>query len=732
MEIRFEVEKVRFRNETNGYTVADVKILEHPEDVEIPTAERIVTGLFPAIHKKDEFNAEGNWIDSGKYGYQFKTMRHTLIFPETSKGMVAFLSRSVKGVGTLVARRIVEHFKEDTFQIILKDKERLLEVKGITEKKMDAIYKSVSNHKDYEEVALFLLSTGLSHIDVSKIYEEMGYTAISKISSNPYSLLSLPSFSFKTADMVAFNSGFPADNNERIYVGIMHFLQDRLNTRGDMYTKKEDVIDELNQHLTKHGGYREEFTISEKRIKLALEKLEEQRKIVISGDYVYVKYFYDAEESIVKDILRKMNESTDWICSPEMLVQYLDGKSLADNQKKAVHMALFNKLSILSGGPGTGKTHTINAIIQSIEHFSPNSFITLCAPTGRAAKRMTEMTGRKAETIHRMMGIMGGDGGVGTETFEEVDTDFLIIDESSMIDAHIFHVLLKAVTDRTRILLVGDYNQLPSVGPGLILRDLMESTIVPVTVLNEIFRQAKDSQIITNSYNIINGKGAGSLTFDPKKKDFSFIKTANTEEIIDTIIRSIKKAIQSGIRFDEIQVLTVLNKGDLGVKELNRRIQRIFNPKSSRLGEIRVNAETVYRVKDRVMQIKNNYDLNVFNGEIGKIDNINVVDGAIEVVVDFGDRDVTYSDLNLGELTLAYAMSVHKSQGSEFNYVIMPIHKSLKILLNRNIIYTGWTRAKKSVLMIGEEGELADGVDRIENTVRNSQIKNKLMRKHSK
>lgn len=741
IEIKFEVQKIKYRNEESGYTVMDVKLIDHPENVEIPTAGRTVTGIFQAIHKKDEFVAEGDWVDAGKFGYQFKVSKFELVLPETSKGMVSFLSRSVKGIGPLVAKRIVQEFEEETFQIIMNFPEKLLRIKGVTQAKKDAIHFAVNKHKEYEEVALFLLSVGLTHVETSIVYEELGYAAISKIKNNPYVLLSLKHFTFKTADIVAQKMGFSYDNSERILIGIMHFLNYRMQSRGDMYTDSTEVVEDLSAYLNTYGGYENKDEITSDKIKEGLKTLNDLGKIFIEKygkqECVYITYFHHAEDSIVKNISKKINEFNHWICRPEDLDEYIQereengGMALAEKQKQAIRMTLFNKLSILSGGPGTGKTHTINAIINTAEHFLPGAMISLCAPTGRAAKRMTELTGRKAETIHRLIKIYGGDNGdAGEETFEEVDADFLIVDESSMIDAHVFNVLLNAVTDRTRILLVGDYNQLPSVGPGLILRDLMESGAVPKTILTEIFRQAQDSQIVTNSYNIIHGKGIDSLTYDPKKKDFLFKELANVEEIINITLNVMKKAIRQGATLDEIQVLTVLNGGDLGVHELNRRIQKCFNPKTGKYKEVQVGVDLYLRIFDRVMQTRNNYDLNVFNGEVGRIESIDIViDGGeekLQMLVDFGDRDVIYGEDEVHELVLAYAMSVHKSQGSEFKYVIMPIHRSLKVLLNRNIIYTAWTRAKEKVILLGSRKELEDGIGRVENTVRNSLIRPKL------
>lgn len=740
IEIQFEVIKIKYRNDETGYSILETKILKHPEDIDIPTAQKIIVGHFPVVHKKDEFIAEGNWIDAGKYGYQFKVNYSKLVFPETEKGMIYFLKECVKGVGGVVAKRIVTTFKEDTFQIILNEPDKLLTIPGVTEKKKESIYKAVFFHKEFEEVALYLLSVGLSHMEASKVYKELGYAAISKISSNPYILLSLKGFSFNKADTVAQNLHFKYDNPKRIYHGLLHFLQSRMDSRGDMFTYMTDIYNYFSEHLTRYGSYSDGLLISKESIDKAMAKFKRWDKVRIEdndGDTcVYIKYFFNAENAIVKNIKNRLTTMNQWITHPSDLEEYLreeEGKGLmlAKNQKRAIDMALFNKLSILSGGPGTGKTHTINAIIKTIEHFKPGAEIKLAAPTGRAAKRMTEMTGKPAETIHRMVGIFGGEhSNPEADSFEELDADFLIIDESSMIDAHVFHVLLNAVSERTRILLVGDFNQLPSVGPGLILRDLMESNEIPKVVLDEIFRQAQDSQIVTNSYNLIHGKGFDSLNFDKRKKDFYFMEEENTEAIIDKILMVIKRALKAGNSLDDVQVLTVLNGGDLGVQELNKRIQRVFNPKNGRKREVKIRADFFLREGDRVMQTVNNYDLNVFNGEVGKVDKIEVVEkngeNIFELTVDYGDREVTYGDENLEEIVLAYAMSVHKSQGSEFKFVIMPIHGSLRVLLNQNIIYTGWTRAKQMVVMVGSKDELRDGMMRKENTIRNSLIRKKL------
>lgn len=731
IEIVFEVKKIIFRDSETGYTLANVNLISHPRDIEVPTAEPIIAGYFNAIHVKDEFKAIGKWVDTGVNGYRFNVKTSRLVFPETDKGMIEFIVRFAKGVGRVSAKRIVETFKEDTFNVIMNKPEELLKIKGITEKRAESIHKSISQCKDYEDVALFLIPLGFSHSDVVKIYEEFGYGAIDKIKTNPYILYKFNKIEFLVIDKAAERLGLKPNNQERIKEGIIYYINTQMKNRGDLFVYKSDIINKLSLFLQNHGAFKEDLTLSEDEINLALKSLKANKRIDVDNNgnkIIYISFYKFVEDEIVRLLNKMINTQLPYLCYKKSIDNFIkdyekkNNITLADKQKEALYMVASNKISILTGGPGTGKTQTINAVIKLHKSVNTNSIIELAAPTGRAAKRMTELTGMEAKTIHRLIGLNSFKE--ENSQLNEIDADLLIIDEASMVDAYVFYNLLSAIPEKTRLLIVGDYQQLPSVGPGLILRDLIDSNMIKTTALTEVFRQAQDSQIVTNAHKIIGGNK--NISLDIKKGDFYFIDELMVNKINDKILKSIYRLLQLGYSMDEIQVLSVMNKGDLGVVQLNKNIQRMFNPAKKGKPEVKVGVERAFRLGDKVMQTENNYDLEVFNGEVGKI--IGVKNEPIrELIVDFGDKIITYKNDAIHELTLAYAITVHKSQGSEFDIIIMPIHKSLNILLNRNIIYTAWTRAKKKVVCIGDKEELNRGIDKIDNTIRNSQIKSKLI-----
>lgn len=737
IRIEFETKKIIFRNKENGYTIANIKINKHPKNIEIPTAEPIIAGYFNAIHVKDEFEVNGIWVDTGENGYRFNVETSTLIFPETEKGMIEFLTRFAKGVGKTSAKRIVNKFKENTFNVIINNPNTLLEVEGITEKKVNAIHESIKECRDYEDVVLFLAPLGLNHLDILKIYKELGYSTINIVSENPYILYKYKILSFKEIDLLAKKLKIKPNNPERIKTGILFFIEQQMKNRGDMFVYEKDIIEKLPQFLYQYGSFGGNYTITNDEIKLVLNSLISFDKKLVSestllGDKaIYINFYNFIEDEIVKHLycaIENVNPINSYNKDIDKFLKTYElktGFKLAKKQKEAVYMAMNNRFSILSGGPGTGKTQTINTIINCFKTIRPNSTIELAAPTGRAAKRMTELTGLEAKTIHRLIGLNSFKE--EKSDLEEIDVDFLIIDEASMIDAYVFYNLLSVISETTKVLIVGDYQQLPSVGVGLVLRDLIDSKVIATTILTEVFRQKEGSQIIENAHKVINGNN--HLSLDKNKGDFYFIEETSVKKISDLIILSIKRLLQTGYKMDDIQVLSTMNKGDLGVVELNRKIQATFNPAKENKDEIEIGTQKCFRVNDKVMQTENDYDLGVFNGEVGTIETIVYGENNFEVTVNFGDKDITYTNKNIHELVLAYAITVHKSQGSEFEAVIMPFHHSLNVLLNRNIIYTGLTRAKKRVVCIGDKEEFNEGINKTDIVSRNSQIKEKLIAK---
>lgn len=729
MKIKFEVKKIIFRNIESDYTIMAIALIDYPKDEIMYVSNPIAVGNFFVVNEGDEFEATAEWIIQKKYGYQLKITTHNLVLPVTDKGMIRYLERLVKRIGKKTSRKIVNQFHSETFNIIKNDYKRLSKIKGISEVTAKRIHDSIMKQQEFEKIALFLLPIGATYSNIIQVYDEFGKNSIDAIKNNPYILLEKTKINFKICDKIAYKIGIQGNDLERIRKGILFYIRFLMNKRGDLFVCKSEIINNFNGFLQRIGAYPD--CINRNDIEVAIKDLIALKKIIIEIDSherecVYISYYNYIENSIVTRIKKFLANADLNKLNDKKINNYIDdyeknvGYKLAINQKKAIIMTLNNKISILSGCPGTGKTQTINALIYCIKQINPNYIIELCAPTGRAAKRMTELTGMEAKTIHRLLGI---------KEFAEKDielvpimSDFLVIDESSMIDAHIFYNLLSMVSDKTKILIVGDYEQLPSVGVGLILRDLMNSKIIETTLLKDIFRQSSGSKIITNSHNVINGNKKDLVFDNTKSGDFYFIETNNIKELL---LKSIHNLIKNkNYKLEDIQVLTVMNKGDFGVVEINKVIQNVFNPFNTSKPEIRITLNKTFRLNDRVIQTVNNYDIEVFNGEIGKI--INIDEQNCEITVDFDNKIIVYTEENINELMLSYAITVHKSQGSEFPVVIMLFHSSLNILLNKNIIYTGWTRARNTVVCIGNKNELLIGIDKIDNTIRNSLIKEKL------
>lgn len=739
----FEIERIMYRNEDNGFTVAKVTFTDY-KGSNPPTVEHVVVGHFISIFEEDEFEGEGYWQYHDIYGYRFLLSWAKRIIPQTQKGIQEFLCRCVKGIGRKTAERIVNHFAEETISKIEENWENLLQIKGIGKKKAQRIHEKIIKNRRFEEIAMFVLNHGGGYRTALRIYEALGETAISRIRENPYLLCSIKKITFPIADKFAYQLHFSHNNQERIKQGILYFLDWCSKSRGDLYVPYQEILSSLSDFLLKHGAYQDDkkdYSISAKEIEIALMDLKNSDRIVIETNQageecVFLKKFHFIENRIVELLKHLIEEPKPPACTTAQIQEFIrnyeaqKGWKLAEKQKEAVHMALSQRISILTGGPGTGKTQTINAIIQCLLSVKPDAVIHLTAPTGKASKRITELTGMEAQTIHRKIGLNGFED---EHIVQEVDGDLLVVDESSMVDAFLFYKLLSSVTENIRILFVGDYEQLPSVGAGLILRDLINSGKIPTTKLTEIFRQAKDSQIVVNAHKVIQGKKTfdpDGITFDETKGDFYFIERKHPIKVQNTIISSIKRLMSwYGYSLEDIQVLSPMKKGDLGVWNLNRLIRETFNPSSEEKNEVKVTETFLLREGDKVIQTVNNYELEVFNGETGVVTSIyEDEDGEIQTEVTFGDgKVVVYDELAVEELELAFAISVHKSQGSEYPVIIMPIHPSQASMLNRNLIYTAWTRAKEKVILVGVEDALNKGIVRTDNTVRNSLIKEKIM-----
>lgn len=720
------IEHIIYRNSDNGYTV--LNLVSDGEEV-------TCVGSFKTIDQGETIEAEGNYVAHPVYGEQFKIERYRITAPDDAVSMERYLgSGAVKGVGEALAARIVKHFGDDTFRIIEEEPERLAEIKGISERKAKEIALQVYEKRDAREAMTFLQRYGISNTLAIRIYETYGMNLYGIMKENPYQLAEdIDGIGFRTADAIASKIGIHTDSDYRIRSGILYTLL-QAGGEGNCYLP-EDIL------LKKAG---ELLELEPSLMEPQLQNLAMDRKIVIKMSMdgkdtknVYGMSFYYAELNCAR-ILHDLNvsfkdEAGNGFDEAKTRRKITALEKEADIeldtlQKKAVLESAKNGIMILTGGPGTGKTTTINMIIRYF--LSEDMDIFLAAPTGRAAKRMTEATGFEAKTIHRLLelnGVVSDEAkSARFEKNEEnpLEADVIIIDEMSMVDIFLFQSLLKAVMVGTRLIMVGDVDQLPSVGAGQVLHDLLESGYFPVVNLEKIFRQAKESDIVLNAHRIKSGE---EIVLDNKSRDFFFLERNDTNVIYKHMIQLIMDKLPPyvGAQPYDIQVLTPMRKGRLGVETLNAILQKYLNPPSDDKNEY-VNGDNVLREKDKVMQVKNNYQLEweivssygipidkgmgIFNGDIGIVLEIN--EYTRSVVVEYDEhRRVTYPFTQLDEIELAYAVTIHKSQGSEYPAVIMPLLSGPSMLFNRNLLYTGVTRARNCVTILGSSRTLNEMVD---------------------
>lgn len=707
------IDHVIFRNEDNGYTVFVMKGVKGQEEL-------TCVGNFPVLSQGATIEASGSYINHHIYGKQFQITSFVEKMPEDALAMERYLgSGAIKGIGAALAARIVRHFGEDTMRIVEEEPERLAEVKGISEKKAREIAAQTAEKADMRKAMMFLQKYGISLNLGAKIYQKYGDSVYNVLQENPYRLADdISGVGFKIADEIAGRIGIHTDSDYRIRSGMMYTLL-QASGEGHVYLPQEELFGRASVLLGVDSSYMEKHLMD-----LAME-----RKVVLKeeGDsvLVYPSRFYYLELNTAR-MLKELNilcpEDEGFVQRRIRQIEKETGTILDEMQKKAVTEAASHGLFILTGGPGTGKTTTINAIIRFFE--GEGVELRLAAPTGRAAKRMTEATGYEAQTIHRMLELNGlqeeeREGqAVHFERNAEnpLDADVIIIDEMSMVDINLMHSLLLAVTAGTRLILVGDENQLPSVGPGNVLRDIIRSREFSVVELKKIFRQASESDIVVNAHKINRGE---QVTLSNKSRDFFFLKRQDADIIIRVVIALIQEKLPRYVEakpFD-IQVLTPMRKGLLGVERLNQILQRYLNPPDSSKKEKEL-GQGLFREGDKVMQIRNNYQLEweirgrygipvdkgvgVFNGDTGILKSINEFSETAEVEFEDG-RCAEYSFKQLEELELAYAVTIHKSQGSEYPAVVIPLLSGPRMLLNRNLLYTAVTRARKCVTLVGSE-----------------------------
>ena len=718
MEVRKGyVEHIVFRNNDNGYTVFQLVSEEE---------ELTCVGLFSVLAEGELVQVSGYMKEHPLYGEQLQVEQYELLAPEDETAMERYLgSGAIKGIGAAMAARIVRRFKGDTFRIIEEEPERLAEVKGISEKKAIEISAQMEEKKDLRQAMMFLTQYGISVPLAVKIYQQYGNRTYQVVEENPYRLADdISGIGFKIADEIASRIGIHTDSDYRIRSGLLYVL---LQATGEGHTclPKEDLLHRASALLG----------VEEEQMETQLMNLCMDRKLVMKEQngkvMVWYGQYYYMELNVAKmlhDLNLECEMEESQIVKKLSKVEKQASITLDEMQRKAVVEAVKNGVLVITGGPGTGKTTTINAIIRYFE--TEDMEILLAAPTGRAAKRMTEATGWEAVTIHRLLELSGvPSDDRSTASFERneenpLEADVIIIDEMSMVDIFLMNALLKAVSVGTRLILVGDINQLPSVGPGCVLKDIIRAGSCPVVQLTRIFRQASQSDIIVNAHKINRGE---HVTLDNKSRDFFFLQRQDPNVILRVVLALVQEKMPRYVeaRPTDIQVLTPMRKGSLGVENLNEMLQRYLNPPSPEKNE-KETARGRFREGDKVMQIKNNYQIEwearnrygiaidkgtgIFNGDMGIVQQIDLLAETMEVLFD-DYRTVTYSFQMLEELELAYAVTIHKSQGSEYPAVVIPLLTGPRMLMNRNLLYTAVTRARSCVTLVGSPETFAQMID---------------------
>jgi len=691
------LERIVFFNEENSFTVARLQVVGKKDLITI-------VGYLPLPTPGETLRLKGQWVVDTKFGQQFRVESCLSVLPATIVGIQKYLGSSlIKGIGPIMARRIVDKFGLDTFDIIEDTPERLREAEGIGPIRTERITNAWREQKEIREVMVFLQGHEVSPAYAVKIYKIYGDKAISVVKENPYRLaLDISGIGFKTADKIARSMGIDPNSQIRAEAGIIHVLSELVD-EGNVYYP--------DQELKKKAG--ELLEVDPAILETALATLAQQDRIMIEellGDKaVYLTPLYIAEANVARR-LKTLIESTKQPLQldVEKAIEWVQGINrieLAETQKQAIKKAVTGKVLVLTGGPGTGKTTLVNSLVLILE--KKGQRILLASPTGRAAKRLSEVTGKEAKTIHRLLEFSPKEGGFKRNEDNPLDADLVVIDEASMVDTILMNNLLKAVPVTATLLLVGDVDQLPSVGPGNVLKDIIASGCVETVILTEIFRQAQESLIIVNAHRVNRGEFPQLKPQQGQRSDFYYIEKNTPEEVLSVIKELCGKRLPNAFHFsplDDIQVMTPMHRGTVGVSNLNAELQRMLNPE----GKVITRGGRLFRANDKVMQTKNNYEKDVFNGDIGRIVSIDFDEQQVQVK--FDDRLVNYELSDLDDLVLAYAISIHKSQGAEYPAVVVPLLSQHYIMLQRNLLYTAITRAKRLVVLVGSKSAIAIAV----------------------
>ena len=704
IRLRCVIEHITYQNSENGYSILKAKVKDHTDLVTL-------VGTMLEVPVGSVLLCEGDWKIDRKYGQQFMVQSFEEVMPATVYGIEKYLgSGLVKGIGPKFAQLIVRQFGTDTIEVIETDIERLYEVPGIGKKRVEKIRESWEKQKDIKNVMLFLQGYGVSTAYAAKIYRYYGKESIDKVKENPYRLADdIWGIGFKTADGIASKMGYEKNDLRRCKSGLSYTLSS-LSDDGHVYAEQEQLLKSAVELLE----------ADQDSIVQAMKEMVESEQLIMDGDVIYLPPFYYAEIGTANKLKNLMGSTSMKAVPVQPNIQAISlqtGIEYDDVQVDAIRQAVNSKVMVLTGGPGTGKTTTTQGIIAALKDMGLK--ILLAAPTGRAAKRMSEATGMEAKTIHRLLEYNPADGYKRNDE-NPIEGDVLIVDECSMIDILLINNLVKALSESMRLILVGDIDQLPSVGAGNVLRDIIESGQVPVVRLTRIFRQAQSSRIVMSAHAINEGRFPDIS--NGMNTDFFFIKNDDADSVAAAIVNLVKNRLPKSYQMplSKIQVLTPMQRGVVGSANLNLVLQEALNPSKEGLNRGGYN----YRKGDRVMQIRNNYDKEVFNGDLGYVESVNMEDRTL--TVNFEDRRVEYDISELDELSLAYATTIHKAQGSEYPIVVMPVLMKHYVMLQRNLIYTGITRAKKICVLIGSTKALAYAIRNLTVSDRNTKLKERM------
>jgi len=707
------VEQIIFYNPENGYTVFRLKT---------ESEEITVVGNFPPLSPGECLKLTGRREKNARFGPQFQMESFTLTLPSSVRGVERFLASGlIRGVGPVLAQRIVKKFGEQTVDILNRSPEKLKQVDGIGEKKFSEILKSWEEHKEIRDLIIFLQAHNISTTLAYKIYRTYGQASFEVLRRNPYQLcLDIWGVGFKTADQIALKLGLPADSPERVRAFILYLLE-KDNEQGHVFSDENEVRERCSQELE----------VEPEKVNRALNNLLEAgalvREVVNEQAALYLPFFFQAQEEVAGIISRMAAQAAaapDF--DPEVRIAEVEkkcGLKFSEQQKKAIVSSLRKKIIIITGGPGTGKTTIVRAMVEIFESWQKR--ILLAAPTGRAAKRLAETTGREAKTIHRLLEFQPKEGRFKRGPGHPLRGEALIVDEVSMIDLPLMYHLLRAVPPDMRLILVGDKDQLPPVGPGNLLRDLIDSGVVEVIRLDEIFRQAEESLIVVNAHRVQRGE---LLVYPPRndpESDFYFFHQEDEEKVFKLILKlcqyNIPRRLNLSPLSTQIQVIAPMYRGQAGVDNLNLELQKVLNPGTPGLKV----GQKEFRVRDKVMQVRNDYDKEVFNGDLGTV--VQVDPERFGLLVDFDGRLIFYEKDELADLVLAYAISVHKAQGNEYQAVVMPLLTQHYIMLQRNLFYTALTRARKLSVIIGSYRALHIAIKNDKPVQRNCRLKEKIL-----